>query len=107
MRRIQNWRAKLGIKSAHFNNGISGLKPESNPGQIMPLAQFYFPSINPSAAIDPMESSRVLFRNLQGEPVGTLSGSKFSAVLLGFPIESMKTNDSAKMLADLISRLGL
>jgi len=100
--------ARLGIISARFNNGISAVSSEASPGAIVGLTQFYFPAPNPSAALEPSAGSRVLFRNLQNDPVAIFSqANSRGAFLIAFPMEALPENARALLLKGFLSRLGL
>ena len=94
---------RLGIKSTRPSGGVSAIKNETAPAPIMPLANFYFPALNPGAAIDPADDTKVLYRNLRDEPIA-VSAKKgpATAVLVSFPLEAANETLRANLLKELI-----
>jgi len=95
---------KLGIKSAHPNQGIGAIQPEAKPSQLIPLSQFYFPAANPCAAIDPA-SSKVIYKDSREHAIAVLfQRQDQSALTLTAPLEALKDKRRAELLKELLEQ---
>lgn len=98
---------KLGIKSARFNDGIMAIKSQGSAPKTALLTNFYFPAITPSAAIEPADDAKVLYTNLQGDPVGIyFQNNSSSLIVITFPLEAAKQNIRGQILKEIMGKFG-